>query len=160
MRYNYAKECNIYQLKVTKDKMVRIKLPIGYKPSEAEEYMNPLHLEYFKLKLISWKDELLGNAQETLKHLQEENWQEADFNDRASVEVDTALELRTRDRYRKLLDKIDAALHKIETAEYGFCEETGDQIGIHLLEARPIANFSIEAQERHENYERQHSDDE
>ncbi len=140
--------------------MDKIKLPMGYKPSEAEEYMSPLHLEYFKLKLISWKDELLSNAQETLKHLQEENWQEADLNDRASVEVDTSLELRTRDRYRKLIDKIDTALNKIETAEYGFCEETGDQIGIKRLEARPIANFSIEAQERHENYERQHSDEE
>ncbi len=139
--------------------MDKIKLPIGYKPSESEEYMNPLHLEYFKLKLMSWKNELLGNAQETLKHLQEDNRQEADLNDRASVEVDTSLELRTRDRYRKLLDKIDTALTKIETSEYGFCEETGDQIGIKRLEARPIATFSIEAQERHENYERQHSDD-
>ncbi len=140
--------------------MVKVELPQKYIPSELEEYMNPMHLEYFKRKLTSWKDELLGSAQDTLKHLQEENWQEADLNDRASTEADTALELRTRDRYRKLLDKIDSALTKIETTEYGYCEETGDQIGIKRLEARPIANFTIEAQERHEYYERQHSDDE
>ena len=140
--------------------MTEIKLPKDYKPSDSEEYMNPQHLEYFKTKLLAWKNELLTNSQDTIKHLQEENWHESDFNDRASVEINASFELRTRDRYRKLLDKIDSALQKIETSEYGFCEETGEKIGIHRLEARPVATFAIEAQESHENYERQHSEDE
>ena len=137
-----------------------IELPEGYKPSSSEEYMSPRQLEYFKVKLLAWKKELLINSQDTLKHLQEENWHESDFNDRASVEINASFELRTRDRYRKLLDKIDSALCKIETSEYGFCEETGEEIGISRLEARPVATFAIEAQESHENYERQHSEDE
>lgn len=138
----------------------KIDLPQGYTPSDSEEYMNPMHLEYFKNKLVTWKGELLNNANDTLKHLQEENWHESDLNDRASVEVNASFELRTRDRYRKLLDKIDEALTKIETEEYGFCEETGEKIGLNRLQARPIASLSIEAQEKHENYERQHSEDE
>jgi DnaK suppressor protein len=134
-----------------------IELPEGYEPSENEQYMSPRQLEYFRRKLLSWKKEILGESLETIKHLQEENWQEPDFNDRASVETDTSLELRTRDRYRKLLDKIDQALKRIDKGEYGYCEETGDEIGLKRLEARPIATLTVEAQERHETYERQHS---
>lgn len=135
-----------------------IELPKGYKPSEKEAYMNPLHLEYFRQKLFAWKDELLNESRETLDHLKEENWQEPDVNDRASVETEASFELRTRDRYRKLLDKIEAALVRIENGEYGYCEDSGDEIGLKRLEARPIATLSIEAQERHENYERTHID--
>ena len=152
--------CDIVtQLTVTRVRMSKIELPNGYKPSEKESYMNPMHLEYFKRKLLSWKDELLGNSRETLKHLQEESFHEPDFNDRAVIEIETSVELKTRDRYRKLIEKIDAALDRIEASEYGFCEETGDKIGIYRLDARPIATLAIEAQERHENYERQHQDE-
>ena len=136
-----------------------INLPQNYEPSNTETYMNPKQLEYFRRKLLSWKDELLGNSQETLKHLKEDSCQEPDLSDRASLEIDTSLELRTRDRYRKLLDKIDSALAKIESDDYGYCEDTGDEIGIKRLQARPIATLSIEAQQKHENYERQHNDD-
>jgi DnaK suppressor protein len=139
--------------------MQKIVLPEGYKPSEKEEYMNPMQLEYFKLKLLSWKDELLSESRETLNHLKEENWHEADLNDRASIETDTTIELRTRDRYRKLIDKIDSAIKRIENKEYGYCEETGEEIGLKRLMARPVATLCIEAQERHENYEKQHVDE-
>ena len=139
--------------------MQSISLSPGYKPSENEEYMNPMQLEYFRLKLIAWRDELLDESRETLKHLQEENWNEPDLNDRASLEMETATELRTRDRYRKLIDKIDYALQRIKEGEYGYCEETGEKIGLKRLEARPVAVLCIEAQERHENYERQHGDE-
>ena len=135
-------------------------LPEGYEPSEKEAYMNPMHLEYFKQRLLIWKNELLSNSQETINHLKEENWQESSITDQASVELDAALELRTRDRYRKLLSKIDQALERIGTDEYGYCEETGEEIGLRRLKARPIATLSIEAQQKHESYERQHSDDE
>lgn len=138
--------------------MPRIELPEGYKPSEKEEYMNPMQLEYFWRKLTAWKEELLTNSRETLNHLREENWNEPDLNDRATIETDTGIELRTRDRYRKLIDKIDEALRLIDIKEYGYCEETGEKIGIKRLEARPIAMLCIEAQERHENYEKQHLD--
>lgn len=137
----------------------KIELPKGYRPSEKEEYMNPLQLEYFRQKLVNWKTELLDESRETLDHLKEENWQEPDVNDRASVETETSLELRTRDRYRKLIDKIESALRRIENGNYGYCSDTGDEIGIKRLEARPIATLSIEAQERHENYERTHIDE-
>ena len=137
----------------------KVELPSGYKPSEKEEYMSQLQLEYFKQKLLGWKGELLDESRETLDHLREENWQEPDVNDRASVETETSLELRTRDRYRKLIDKIEAALRRIENGKYGYCDETGDEIGIKRLEARPIATLTIEAQERHENYERTHIDE-
>ena len=137
----------------------KLQLPEGYKPSENEEYMNELQLEYFRQKLNSWKEELLEESRETLKHLQEENWNESDLNDRASVETEAATELRTRDRYRKLIEKIDQAMKRIDTHEYGYCEETGEEIGLRRLEARPVATLSIEAQERHENYERQHIDE-
>lgn len=134
-------------------------LPKEYEPSESENYMNPQHLEFFRNKLLHWKQELIQDSRETLKHLQEENWQEADPNDRASLEMDASFELKTRDRYRKLIDKIDAALQRIDKDEYGFCIETGEEIGLKRLKARPIATLAIEAQERHENYERQHNDD-
>jgi DnaK suppressor protein len=137
----------------------RVDLPEGYKPSDSEEYMNDNQLEYFRRKLLAWRDELLDESRETLNHLKEENWHEPDANDRATVETDAALELRTRDRYRKLIDKIDAADRRIEDGSYGWCEDTGEPIGLQRLEARPIATLSIEAQERHENYERTHIDD-
>ena len=117
-----------------------------------------IQIEYFFQKLNLWKEELLNNSRETLTHLREENWNELDLNDRATIETDTGIELRTRDRYRKLIDKIDDALKRIEIGEYGFCEETGEEIGLKRLEARPIATLCIEAQERHENYEKQHLD--
>ncbi len=139
--------------------MPRIILPEGYMPSDSEEYMNDLQLEYFRQKLLSWKEELLEESRATLKHMQEDNWNEPDLNDRASLETDTATELRTRDRYRKLIDKMDMALERIESKEYGFCEETGEEIGLKRLEARPVATLCIEAQERHESYERQHVDE-
>ena len=138
--------------------MEKVILPEGYKPSDKEEYMNPMQVEYFRQKLQAWKDELLSNSRETLDHLKEENWNEPDPNDRATIATDTSFELRTRDRYRKLIDKIEEALVRIADGEYGYCEETGEEIGIKRLEARPVATLCIEAQESHENYERQHLD--
>lgn len=135
------------------------KLPEGYKPSNDEEYMNDLQLAYFENKLNEWRMELLDESKETLHHLKEENWNEPDPNDRASIESETALELRTRGRYKKLLDKIDEAMERIKDGSYGFCEDTGEPIGIKRLEARPVATLCIEAQERHEKYEKQHNDD-
>ncbi len=137
----------------------RIDLPANYRPSEKEPYMNPSQLEYFRRKLLAWRKELLEESMETLNHLKEENWNEPDINDRATVETDTALELRTRDRYRKLISKIDAGLRKIENDEYGYCEETGDPIGLKRLEARPIATLTVAAQEKHEKYEEQYNDE-
>ena len=127
--------------------------------SENEEYMNPMQLEYFKQKLLNWRNGLLAESRETLNHLKEETWNEPDLNDRASVETETTIELRTRDRYRKLIDKIESALERINTGNYGYCEETGEAIGIKRLEARPVATLCIEAQERHENYEKTHIDE-
>jgi DnaK suppressor protein len=138
--------------------MEKVILPEGYKPSDKEEYMNPIQLEYFRQKLEDWKKDLIVGSKETLEHLREENWKEPDLNDRATIEAETTFELRTRDRYRKLIDKIDEALMRIQNGEYGFCEETGEEIGIKRLEARPVATLCIEAQERHENYERHHLD--
>lgn len=139
--------------------MRKVILSSGYKPSDDEEYMNPMQLEYFREKILAWKGDLLHESGETLKHLKEENWNEPDFNDRASIETETTVELRTRDRYRKLIDKIDEAIKRIDDKEYGYCEETGEQIGLKRLEARPIATLCLEAQERHENYEKQHLDE-
>jgi DnaK suppressor protein len=137
----------------------KIDLPEGYKPTENEEYMNPKQLEYFRKKLLQWKEELLSESMQTVEHLKEENWNEPDLNDRASIETETTFELRTRDRYRKLIDKIDAALIRIEKGNYGFCDDTGEPIGIKRLEARPIATLSIEAQERHERFEKSHNEE-
>lgn len=144
-------------LKAVKRKQVD--LPKGYKPTEKEEYMNDFQQEYFRQKLVSWKEELLSESRETLDHLREENWNEPDINDRATVETEAALELRTRDRYRKLINKIDSAIRRIDTGDYGFCEETGEPIGIKRLEARPTATLSIEAQQRHEREEKKYNDD-
>ena len=136
-----------------------ITLPHDYRPSEDEEFMNPLQVEYFRRKLLRWQDELLKEANGTLLSLSEGGIMEADITDRASVETDRALELRTRDRARKLISKIDQALQRVENGTYGFCEDTGEPIGLRRLEARPIATLSIEAQERHERMERVHRDD-
>jgi len=130
-----------------------------YRPSAKEPFMNPMQVEYFRQKLLAWKAELLRESDETLNHLQEESLAEPDIADRASLETDRALELRTRDRERKLISKIDEALQRIEDGTYGYCEETGEPIGLKRLEARPIATLSVEAQERHERMERTHRDD-
>ncbi len=131
----------------------------GYHPSEDEPFMNERQLEYFKQKLQKWKEDILRESRETVTHLQSETENHPDLADRASSETDRALELRTRDRQRKLIAKIDDALRRIEEGAYGYCEETGEPIGLARLEARPIATLSLEAQERHERRERVHRDD-
>jgi DnaK suppressor protein len=136
-----------------------VTLPPDYRPSEDEEFMNPTQLEYFRQKLLRWRADLLREADGTLASLSEGGIHEADITDRASVETDRALELRTRDRARKLINKIDQALHRVENGTYGYCEDTGEPIGLRRLEARPIATLSIEAQERHERMEKVHRDD-
>ena len=136
-----------------------IDLPKGYAPSIDEEFMNPTQLKYFQTKLLDWKDEILRESQETLQHLQEDNLKEADIADRASSETDWSVELRTRDRQRKLISKIDSALSRIDEGEYGYCEVSGDPISLKRLDARPIATMTIEAQERHEHREKIHGDD-
>jgi DnaK suppressor protein len=130
-----------------------------YRPSEDEEFMNERQLEYFKQKLINWKEDILRESRETLVHLQAETENHPDLADRATSETDRALELRTRDRQRKLISKIDEAMRRIEDGSYGYCEETGEPIGVARLDARPIATLSLEAQERHERRERVHRDD-
>jgi DnaK suppressor protein len=130
-----------------------------YRPSEDEPFMNERQLEYFKNKLLDWKDDILRESRETVTHLQSETENHPDLADRASSETDRALELRTRDRQRKLISKIDDALRRIDDRAYGYCEETGEPIGLARLEARPIATLGLEAQERHERRERVHRDD-
>jgi len=130
-----------------------------YRPREDEPFMNERQREYFRGKLLQWKDDILREAKETLQHLQDENQNHPDIADRASSETDRAIELRARDRQRKLIAKIDAALERIDDGSYGYCEETGDPISLKRLEARPIATLSIEAQERHERRERVYRDD-
>jgi len=134
-------------------------LPADYKPLKDEEYMNDDQLEYFRGKLNRWKNELLQESIETIHHLQEETQNEPDITDRASTETDRSLELRTRDRERKLINKIDDALRRIDDKSYGYCEETDEPIGLARLEARPIATLCLEAQEKHEKAERTHRDD-
>ena len=134
-------------------------LPPDYRPSEDEEFMGPLQVEYFRQKLLRWRAELLADSAETLRNLQEESLLKPDLTDRASLETERAIELRTRDRERKLISKIDAALSRLDSGTYGYCEETDEPIGIRRLEARPIATLSIEAQERHERMERTHRAD-
>lgn len=129
-------------------------LPPDYKPSEKEEYMNENQLTYFRKKLTDWKNDLLKGTDTTLQDLKETNLNEADPNDRASAETDQYLELRTRDRARKLIKKIDEALARIDNGTYGYCQETGEPIGLGRLEARPVTTLSIEAQERHERKEK------
>jgi DnaK suppressor protein len=142
--------------------VVEVETPVlleGYRPSEDESFMNERQLEYFRQKLLGWKDDILRESRETLTHLQSETENHPDLADRASSETDRALELRTRDRQRKLISKIDEALRRIDDGSYGYCEETGEPIGLARLEARPIATLSLEAQERHERRERVHRDD-
>ena len=137
-----------------------VTLPPEYRPSEQEPFMNETMREYFRQKLLQWRSELLRDSDETLHQMQDEGGlQEPDIADRASAEADRALELRTRDRERKLISKIDAALGRIAEDSYGYCEETGEPISIRRLEARPIATLSIEAQERHEKMERTHREE-
>ena len=130
-----------------------------YRPTEDEPFMNPRQREYFRRKLETWRDDILRESRETLDNLQEESQNHPDMADRASSESDRALELRTRDRQRKLISKIDAALKRIEEGTYGYCEETGDPIGIARLDARPIATLSLEAQEMHERREKVYRDE-
>jgi DnaK suppressor protein len=131
-----------------------IVLPEGYRPAESEPFMNERHKLYFRNKLVAWKEEIVRQNRETLHVLHEDSAQHADIADRATSETDRALELRARDRQRKLIAKIDAALARIEDGSYGYCEETGEPIGLKRLDARPIATLSLEAQERHERRER------
>jgi DnaK suppressor protein len=134
-------------------------LPDNYKPSPEEEFMGSMQKAYFKLKLENWKSEILEVSKETIHHLQEDSQKEADLADRASAETDWSVELRTRDRQRKLVLKINAALNRIEMGEFGYCQVSGEPINLNRLDARPIATMSLEAQENHENYEKVHRDD-
>ena len=134
-------------------------LPPDYRPTDDEEFMNPLQKEYFRRKLLNWREELLRESSETLESMQEESLAQPDLTDRASMETDRAIELRTRDRERKLIAKIDSALDRITDDSYGYCEETGEPISLRRLEARPIATLSLEAQEQHERMERLHRED-
>jgi DnaK suppressor protein len=140
--------------------MTLVTIPANYKPTEKEPYMNPVMLEFFKQKLLRWQHDILNESTETLHDLQEEGGlQEPDIADRASVETEVALEMRARDRQRKLLSKIQEALQRIDEGGYGYCEETGEPIGIKRLQARPIATLTVEAQERHERKERTQRDE-
>jgi len=130
------------------------KLPKNYKPTQKEKFMNAKMKEYFRQKLVSWKKDLLKESSQTLNNLQNENEAKPDITDRASEEIDRSFELRTRDRERKLINKIDSALQRIEDGSYGYCDETGDPISIKRLEARPVATLSLEAQEMHEKAEK------
>ena len=136
-----------------------MELPAGYRPSDSEPFMNERQREYFRRKLMGWKEDILRESRETIQNLQAETTPHADLADRASTEAERQLELRTRDRQRKLIAKIDAALRRLEDGSYGFCEESGEPISLKRLDARPIATLSIEAQERHERRERVYRDD-
>lgn len=134
-------------------------LPDDYRPAESEPFMNERQLEYFRRKLLNWKADLMDDTKHTIEGLQDSTRNIPDVADRASEETDRSLELRTRDRQRKLVAKIDAALRRIEEGEYGYCQETGEPISLKRLDARPIATMSLEAQERHERREKVHRDD-
>ena len=136
-----------------------ITLPQNYRPTEREPFMNAMQQEYFRQKLLKWKQELIDESNQTLQNMQEESLAQPDLADRATAETDRSLELRTRDRFRKLISKIDSALKSIDEGTYGYCEETGEPISLKRLEARPIATLSVEAQERHERLERTRRDD-
>ena len=138
---------------------MRVTLGQDYEPTEHEEFMGPRQLEFFRQRLLEWKADLLREAGTTLSHLTQGNLQQPDLADRASLETDHQIELRTRDRERKLISKIDDALDRIENGSYGYCEETDEPIALRRLMARPIATLSLEAQERHERLERTHRDD-
>ena len=133
----------------------RVKLRKGYKPTKKEKYMSPKQLEYFRQKLLAWREELIEESRETISHLQQEVRDVGDEAERATRETENSLELRTRDRYRKLIRKIDKALNRIEEGDYGYCEETGEEIGLERLESRPIATLCLDAQERWELRQRQ-----
>lgn len=135
-----------------------VELPKGYKPSENEAYMCPEHLEYFRQKLLNWRNELIEESQETINNLRGEVRDVGDEAERASRETENSLELRTRDRYRKLLGKIDQALSRVDDGSYGYCEETGEEIGLARLDARPIATLCLDAQERWELKQKQMRD--
>lgn len=135
------------------------RIDLNYHPNENEPFMNDRQKAYFRLKLVAWKSDILREARETLESLQEENANHSDFADRASSETDRAIELRARDRQRKLITKIDSALKRIEEGTYGYCEETGEPISLRRLDARPIATLSLEAQERHERREKVYRDE-
>ena len=134
--------------------MPKIKISSKYRPSEKEKFMNAKQREFFRRRLLGWRDELVRDAQDTIQNLQEDDGQAPDIADRATTESERSIELRARDRQRKLVAKIDAALGRIDDGSYGFCDDTGEPIGLKRLEARPIATLSIEAQERHERLER------
>ncbi|NRG18013.1 RNA polymerase-binding protein DksA [Rhizobiales bacterium] len=136
-----------------------VDIEADYRPTEGEPFMNDRQREYFRRKLLSWKEDILRESRETLANLQEENQNHPDFADRASSETDRSIELRARDRQRKLIAKIDAALERIEDGSYGYCEETGEPISVKRLDARPIATLSLEAQEAHERREKVYRDD-
>jgi len=137
---------------------MEVELPEGYKPLPNEKFMNERQMSYFHKKLVDWKEEILRESKETLNHLQEDSQKEPDIADRASSETDWSIELRTRDRQRKLITKIDAAIERIKNGEYGYCEVTGEPINLERLDARPIAMMTLEAQEEHEKYEKVHRD--
>ena len=141
------------------ENQLEIKLPDGYKPTDKEEFMNPTQLEYFRQKLLRWRAELLDEANQTIANLSTESLHRPDQMDRAQIESNAALDLRTRDRERKLLQKIESAMRRIEDGSYGYCEDTGEPINLSRLEARPIASLSLHAQELHERMERVHRDD-
>mgnify|MGYP001296914110 FL=1 len=142
-----------------KENKIAIQLPVGYQPSDNEEFMNPTQIEYFRQKLLRWRSELLDEANQTIANLSTESLHRPDQMDRAQIESNAALDLRTRDRERKLLQKIESALRRIEDGSYGYCEETGEPISLSRLQARPIAALSLHAQEMHERMERVHRDD-
>jgi len=135
------------------------RLPKNYKPSDDEKFMNARQQEYFRRKLVAWREDILKESADTLQHLQEDSLKEPDIADRASSETDWSLELRTRDRQRKLIAKIDAALERLDDGEYGYCEVTGDPISLKRLDARPVATMTVEAQEMHEKMEKIHRDE-
>ena len=135
------------------------KIPEDYRPSDHEPFMNERQRAYFRRKLLAWRDEILRSTKETLQHLQDESAQHADIADRASTETERALELRARDRQRKLIAKIDCAIRRLYEGEYGYCEVTGEPISLARLEARPVATMTLEAQERHERIEKVSRDD-
>jgi len=160
LKKNTMKKRKVAGKKMTaRAKASSIVLPPDYRPSEDEPFMNERQRLYFRLKLLAWKEEIVRQTRETLVGLHEESTQHADLADRATSETDRALELRARDRQRKLIAKIDAALARIEDGSYGYCEETGEPIGLKRLDARPIATLSVEAQERHERRERVYRED-
>ncbi len=152
-------EQKIANNKAAKKNSKKFRIPTNYRPVPDEPFMNPVMREYFRRRLLGWKAEVLSETGQTLHKLKNDTVQEADIADRAAVEAERTVQLRTRDRARKLIGKIDAAIHRIEDGSYGFCSETAGPISLQRLEARPIATLSIEAQERHERHERTHRND-